>query len=163
MIPPPPVSPEQAVDKLVEIDTKLIGTAFDKASGYTNFVLAAGYAAFFGLWAATKPYLGKTAGQLAAIFVLASATCFVFFEVYKMWKTAADLETRRARLVEKIRGKSLSEVLAEYQRIDREEKEDLFPFIPTWRVCLLFTVVTALLGIGILMASLVHALFTGAA
>lgn len=154
---------EEAVEKLTEIEVKLLATSFEKGSAYTNLVVAAGYATFFGLWTLTKSYLPKTAALWAALLMLASATTFVVFEVYKMYTSGSTIQSRYDKLRQRIAGKPLSEVLAEYQEADLDAKKTALTFIPLWRICLGVTVATALSAVAILASVYVIAIFNGAA
>lgn len=64
---------------------------YQNAMQYTNLVIVAGYAGFFGLWQITKdvlkPWEIRTTGALMAI----SLFCFIAFEIYKMIIVAVHL------------------------------------------------------------------------
>src|SRR5688572_20847673 len=80
-----------AGEKIIETQIKIITASYDKAAAYTNLIVVAGYAAFFGLWTLTKPYLPRELALWAALLMLLSAATFVVFEVYKMNVTSRDL------------------------------------------------------------------------
>jgi hypothetical protein len=51
---------KDVAEKIIEAQIKIITASYDRAVAYTNVIVVAGYAAFFGLWTLTKPYLCKT-------------------------------------------------------------------------------------------------------
>lgn len=152
-----------AAEKLAEWDTKLLTAMHEKGAAYTNLVIAAGYAMFFGLWTIAKPFLSKAATQWAALLMLSSATVFVLFEIYKMYKTSEDLHARQLRLKQMIQGKQPVEILEMYERTSLEAQRAALDLIPIWRVALGVTAVTGVAAVGILAAALVIGLFKGAA
>lgn len=152
-----------AVEKLIEFDTKLVATAHEKAGLYINLVIAAGYATFFGLWAITKPFLSKTLTQWAVLLMLASATFFVVFEIYKMYRTTQDLNARHLRLKQMIEGKQPVEILNMYERTSLETQRAALELIPIWRIALGVTATTGLAAVGILGIALVMGVLKGAA
>ncbi|WP_171165069.1 hypothetical protein [Usitatibacter palustris] len=162
----PWVDPEllqrEAVEKLVEIETKLVSAIYDKAVAYTNLVVAAGYAAFFGLWAITKPYASPGLLQWAALLMLASAATFVIFEIYKMWRTTQDLNSRYFRLGQMIEGKSAVELLAMYRRTGLEAQQSALALVPKWRIALGVSATTGLAAVLLLGAALLIGVFKGA-
>ncbi len=100
-------------EKIVETQIKIVTASCDKAVAYTNVIVVAGYAGFFGLWTLTKAYLSKCQALWAALFMLVSAATFVFFEVYKMTFTTRSLARQTRTLSERVKNKAATEVLAE--------------------------------------------------
>jgi hypothetical protein len=153
----------EMVEKIIENQIKIITASYDKATAYTNLIVVAGYAAFFGLWTLTKAYLTKPLAMWAALLMLSSAATFVFFEVYKMFFTSRSLVSKYIGLSDRIKGKPLGQVLTELQKIDSEAKAEALRFLPAWRVSLLVAVITGLGGVGLLLYAFAHALLSGAA
>jgi hypothetical protein len=150
-------------EKIIETQIKIITASYDKAVAYTNVIVVAGYAAFFGLWTLTKPHLSKPQALWAALFMCVSAATFVFFEVYKMAFTAQSLHSKYLTLSERLKGNTAQEVLAELQKLEDEGKKAALRFLPVWRICLLISVVTGLVGVGILAFAFVYALLCSVA
>ncbi|MCC7387307.1 MAG: hypothetical protein IT431_00920 [Phycisphaerales bacterium] len=63
---------------------ELINRQFDRASAYANLIIAAGYAAFFVAWSSLQPSDQPRLHAAAALAILASATGFLGWEVFKM-------------------------------------------------------------------------------
>lgn len=77
---------EQArtAQEVVDTQVKIITATFDKSVAYTNIMIAAGYAGYFGLWQFTKDLLSKQQALWSALLVLVSLVSFILFEVAQM-------------------------------------------------------------------------------
>ncbi|HMJ50395.1 MAG TPA: hypothetical protein VK440_07510 [Burkholderiales bacterium] len=150
-----PEQPPNLNNDIIERQIKIVSAMYDKAVAYTNVIVIAGYAGFFGLWALTKQYLTSTQARLAALFMLASICAFVFFEVYKMVVSTREL-LYRAKMFNDPLVKNdpiiFSEKLREYEQ---NEKRHNVSFIWIWRIQIIIAVATALIAIGILGFSFV--------
>ena len=69
--------------EIFEAQSKLYGVLYDKATAYTNLLMGAGFAAYFGVWSLVRQSLTKRQVLLAAILMLLSLASFVFFELWK--------------------------------------------------------------------------------
>jgi hypothetical protein len=154
---------KDTAEKIIDTQIKIITASYDKATSYTNVIILAGYASFFGLWSITKVYLSRELTLAAAILMCASAGTFVFFEVYKMSFVSHNFTKKYLAMTEQLNGKPLPDILADIQKLEAESRRDALKFLPVWRVCLLVAVITGLGGIGTLFYSLIVALFHGVA
>ncbi len=149
---------EKAERDLVDREIKVLSASFDKAVAYTNIVVIAGYGGFFGLWSLTKGYLTATEARYAALSMLASASIFVGFEVFKMIGATFMLR-KRAEILQDPKAKTDREELA--KRLDDHEKkfESWNVYVMrAWWIQVIGAVMPALLGVGILYSSLVRGL-----
>lgn len=151
----------EQVDTMVELQTKIVTTSYDKATAYTNVIIVAGYAAFFGLWTLTKTYVSKPLAIWAALLMCISAGTFVFFEIYKMVFIGNQLNRQILTLGERIKNKSATEVLKELQDLESYSKRAALRFQPVWRVVLLLAVATGLGAFLVLSGSFIYALLSG--
>lgn len=154
---------KETAEKIIDTQIKIVTAAYDKATAYTNFIIVAGYAAFFGLWSITKIYLSHDQVLWAALLMCMSAGTFVFFEVYKMAFVSHSFSKKYLALIEQAKGKPLQEILEDINRLEAESRRYALTFLPAWRVFLLVAVVTGLGGVGTLFYALIVALFNGAA
>lgn len=86
------------IREIMDAQLKLYGSLHEKAVAYTALLIGSGFAAFFGLWSATRSYLTKNESLLAALLVLVSLGTFVAFEIYKSFVTSL-AHQRRARVM----------------------------------------------------------------
>lgn len=75
---------ERIAQAAIEAQVKVLSATFDKSAAYTNLIILAAYAGFFGLWQLTKDYLTKELALWSALLMLVSVVIFVAFEVIKM-------------------------------------------------------------------------------
>lgn len=85
---------KKAVDELANYQVKILTASYDKQKAYTNLIIIAGYAGFFGLWQITKLYLSINQAIWAALFMLASVTIFVIWEVIRAFLLSRRLNIR---------------------------------------------------------------------
>ncbi len=149
---------EKDAEELVETQIKVLSATFDKAIQYTNLVVVAGYGGFFGLWALTKQYLIATEARSAALWMLASGTMFVGFEIFKMvgtglmfMKWAKRFQDPKVKVDSKEIDKKLIEQRKEFDRWNTS-------LIRAWWIQMVGAVVTALIGLGVLYVSLIRGL-----
>ena len=67
----------------LEVQKELLSSMYSQANAYTNLILGAGYAGFFGVWTFTRDQLNASQVFWSAILVTISLVSFVAFEVYK--------------------------------------------------------------------------------
>lgn len=149
-------------EKIIETQIKIVTASYEKAVAYTNVIVIAGYAAFFGLWTLTKDYISKDQALWAALLMSVSAATFVFFQVYQMVFTAQSLNSKYLSLDERLKGKTAEAILTELKSLDEEAKRAVLRLLPIWRIHLLIAVSTGLVGIGVLAYAFIAALFSGA-
>ena len=76
---------------LYEAQKDLLESTFSKAMAYTNTVILAGYASFFGIWNFTKPQLTNNQILWSAVLMSVSLIAFVLFEIYGMFYRSKSL------------------------------------------------------------------------
>lgn len=152
---------QERVDKIVETQTKIVTVSYDKAAAYTNIIIVAGYATFFGLWSLTKGYVSKPLALWAALLMSISVVAFVLFEVYKMFWVGRAINEQVLTLGERIKDKSPDVALAEFQKLQAEMNRMVRQQIPIWRITLLIAVPTGFGAIGVLGYSFINSLFFG--
>ncbi|EJC6960356.1 hypothetical protein MX910_004386 [Vibrio vulnificus] len=84
---------KMAANALVEAQIKILTASYDKMAAYTNLVVVAGYATFFGLWNLTKDILSPDQKLWSALLIAISASVFVIFEVTKNYFHSRNRET----------------------------------------------------------------------
>lgn len=72
------------LEKEFEMLKETYSTAWSSAVAYTNFVIVAGYAGYFGLISMTKDYISPVSLVLSSLLLLISMTVFVFNEIFKV-------------------------------------------------------------------------------
>ncbi len=85
---------QQVAKEIVDTQVKIVAALYDKSIAYTNLIIIAGYASFFGMWAFTKQYLSPKQVLWSALIMSVSIVTFVFFEVIKMTTTSRSLLAR---------------------------------------------------------------------
>lgn len=86
----------QQLDGIKEILTHTYG----KAQTYTNIVTAAGYAAFFSMWASIRNDLPRQVMLLAGLLMTVSVSLFVIAEIHKMATSASYFKSLHQKLAE---------------------------------------------------------------
>jgi hypothetical protein len=74
--------------RFLEEQRRHVGETYKHATGYTNVVVLAGYAAFFALWTTSRQYLHPQLGSLAALLMTISCSAFVLWQVLTMIRHA---------------------------------------------------------------------------
>jgi hypothetical protein len=84
--------------EIVDAQIKVFSAVYEKARTYTNLVIVAGYAGFFGLWSLTREYLAPRSALIAAALMGISIAGFVFFEIAQMIFTTI-VSQRKAKVL----------------------------------------------------------------
>lgn len=151
---------KQAADEIVEVQIRVVSGTFDKLVTYTNLLVLAGYATFFGLWQVTKEMIDPRLSMLAAFFTAVSASVFVLFEVFRGYIHSLSL----VKLDQIILGAAatdaqrLTQAIGEHSKAERVMNARI---LPVWRVIFLVTVLTGVAGIGILLWAFLSHLLDG--
>jgi len=140
----------------------LVTSQYEKATAYSNLVMMAGYAGYFGLWHLTKELVTARQSALSALFMLASLTAFVLFEVGKMCLTSTVLFTQIGQLNDPA-CRADPRVLAERVALTEAKLKRLSPcFTGLWAISVAVSVVTGLIGSGVLFYALTASLWRAA-
>lgn len=120
-------------------------TEVESLSKYNSIVVGVGYAGFFGLWAMVREQqpAAPQLHALAALFVAASLTAFVFWEVFTMWARTAEFAFAKP-------GQSKQSVAWRIGHWINERQLAIWP----WQFG--FTLVTGLAGMGLLVWSMIR-------
>lgn len=156
--PAPPEKGASDVEAITEAQIKLLSAAYDKAIAYTNIVILAGYASFFGLWNLTKDYLGKKPMVWAALLMLLSVAAFVLFEAWKMFYSSRQLIELSRLFLDHDNQQSTERLGAAITRHNALERGRTIRFGRAWQATVLFTVITGLLAAAILAWAFIRSL-----
>lgn len=144
-------------DAFLDFQIKLIAATFDKAVGYTNIVMIAGYASFFGIWSMVKD-LNRPANKLAVLLMLVSVTIFVAFEFVKMAWLGRQHVRRQRIAAAGLAGLDPGEMRDRFTRLDIDLQAESGKFARFWLITVLPAALTALAGIAMLTTDLILAL-----
>jgi hypothetical protein len=138
---------------LFEAQKELLSSTFGQAQTYTNVVLAAGYAGYFGVWSFVRNDLGRATMFASALLITISLGAFVLWEVIGMYMRNSVL----IRLASVVADEEQFAVrLAAYKK---ERQDQNIRLIPVWKVVLAITVLTAVVAYFILLSAFVHGLW----
>lgn len=152
---------EQArqAEAAIELQIKVLSATFDRSSAYTNVIILAAYAGFFGLWQLTKDSISQPLAMWAALLMLISVVSFVFFEVVKMaliqhnfLGAAKALKSPEVRASPQALQKAFAELEAVHERVH-------FHFMRFWIIVLVITVSTGMAAATLLGYAFVRSLF----
>lgn len=132
-----PQSDAELLERAVEVHAKL----FDRASAYTRGVVAVGYAAILGAWGFAKGWMPAAAHALAGLLLIVSVLVFVLWEVY----VNVALGLHYASLGERLAGDPAAAPRLVVELENKWARGNARRFA-AWKLCLIATVVTGLLG-----------------
>ncbi|MBW8000854.1 MAG: hypothetical protein FVQ80_02375 [Planctomycetes bacterium] len=146
---------QKKIDEMYASQIKLASAIYDKANAYTNLVIMAGYAGFFGLWTITKDNLTPKQVLLSALFLLISGICFVLFETVKMIVNASFMLSKNCALKKLSNVESVDDFLNVMDEHDKTIQSRNVKFTWFWIFSLIFIVPTGLIGVSILVYSFI--------
>lgn len=135
---------------VIESQVKVLSATFDKSAAYTNLIVLAAYAGFFGLWQLTRDYLPKTLGLWSALLMLISVTVFVIFEVVKMVVIQHNVFERAKTLRSPEVQADVAKLLKALGDLDQVHEKVLFHFMRFWVVALVLTISTGMAAASLL-------------
>jgi len=134
----------------IETKIKVLSAIYDKASAYTNLMIVAAYAGFFGLWQLAKDTLPKDLARWSALLMLISVVIFVAVEVIKMvmvqhsvFSQASTLNTPEVRQSPEALNKAFAKIGAAHEQVN-------FYFRKLWVVALILTILSGMSAASIL-------------
>ncbi|WP_139329087.1 hypothetical protein [Aeromonas hydrophila] len=74
----------EQIDRYVDGLKGLYSSLWSSAAAYTNLIVIAGYAGFFGLISLVKEHVAPFGILLSSFFIALSLAIFVIYEIYKM-------------------------------------------------------------------------------
>jgi hypothetical protein len=146
-------------EAVIDAHLKIISAAYDKAVAYTNLIIIAGYATYFGLWQITKGYLTKRQALCSALFMLTSVVCFVMFEVWKGYFSSRSLFELSHIMNDPANQASGTRLLAAFDQHNSVERRRVVRFGRVWHVVMALTVLCGLAGEGVLAWAFLVSLF----
>jgi hypothetical protein len=141
---------KRQAEELIEAQTKVVSAAYDKAAAYTNLIILAAYAGFFGLWQLAREYITQEQALWAALSMLVSVAVFVLFEVWKMYLSSRSLLGLTRILTSPQNQKSIRRLVGEIEKHGSQERQRIVSLGYVWHVVLGLTVASGLLGVGVL-------------
>ena len=143
--------------KKEELDSqiKFASELYDKSRAYTNLIITAGYAGYFGLWSVTKDNLTPKQVLWSALFMVISLCSFVFFEVYKMTLNSYFIISNNSALNKLSNAKDRDEYTKIKNERDRNIRLKNIKFTHFWVFALFIIIPTAIFGVSILMYSFI--------
>lgn len=149
---------KRQIDLAIDIQVRIIASAYEKANAYTNLMIIAGYAGFFALWQMTNTYLGKKQTFFSALLMLLSIMIFVLFEIYKA-HFSSGLLRRYQQTVQDKENRSSPEILVEkMNQFEAVERNAALRFVRLWQFTFWATTITGVAAGLILAAAFVHRL-----
>lgn len=150
----------ELADRLVDAQTRILTSAYSSAMAYTNLIILAAYAGFFGLWKLSEPYISGDLARTSALCMTLSVTVFVLFEVWKMYYSSRNLLQLNRIITDPELQKDGSKLLKKLNEFNTQERSRALVFGYVWHFCLFATVLTGLVAVGTLMGAFVHGLWT---
>jgi hypothetical protein len=142
-----------AEQSLFEAQKELLSSTFGQAQTYTNVVIAAGYAGYFGVWSFVTNDLGRRTMFTSALLITISLGAFVLWKVIGMYMRNSVL----IRLASVVAGEEQFAVRLVVYKKERQDQN--IKLIPVWKVLLTVTVLTAVAAYFILLSAFVHGLW----
>ena len=149
---------QQIVDKMVDNQIKIFAALYDKAITYTQLIVIAGYASFFGIWSFVKDYVSSKCVLWSALFMSISVIIFVFFEVCKMVYNGWFLLKRDTTLKNVQTMNDPQKVLDALGKYDKQVQRTTITWGKFWCWTMVPTVVFALIAIAISLLGFLLAL-----
>ena len=152
---------QEAVDRIVDQQIKIFAALYDKAITYTQLIVVAGYASFFGIWSFVKEYVSSKCVLWSAVFMSISVIIFVFFEVCKMVYNSWFLLKRDTTLKNIQTMNEPQKVLDALGQHDKQVQRTAIMWGKFWCWTIVPTVVFAVIAIAISLIGFLLALLAG--
>ena len=141
---------QRQADAIIETQIKILTVTYDKAVAYTNLIVLAAYAGFFGLWQITKEYIPKNLALWSALLILISVVTFVAFEIITMVYVHHNVQTTVAALKDPEVRKNPQSVNNALIEISLVHERVTFHLMRVWAMALVLTISTGMAGSGLL-------------
>ena len=141
-------------DKRIEDMIKIVSALYDKAAAYANLIMAAGYAAFFAVWANMKALMSPAQMRISALAMTVSLIIFVSWELTKMIRTSLSLKKQLD--LANSEGEEFAKKFAEHQK---EQRAVNVKFLAVWPYVLGAAIVPAVIAAGVLLYAFIGGLF----
>lgn len=146
---------KEAMSIYIDASAKVTADNIEKNKHYTQIIMTAGYASFFGLWSISSDYLSDFTRLLAITFISISAAVFVIHECFKMYAENVEL-LRRSELLTKAKLQDeYEEINSSVRKIHAQNTYTVLYTHKFWSISFFTSLITGVLGIGLLMFSYV--------
>jgi len=153
-------SPDRKIaEEIVEANIKIISASYDKMIAYTNLIIIAGYASFFGLWQITKDKLGNSQSIWAALLIAISISVFVLFEVTKTFFNSRCLLKHNKIITNPKIASSAEALKSAFDQHNQTINRQVVSWGYWWTISWIITVITGIAAIGFLLWSFIQYLF----
>lgn len=146
---------QEQKEEIINSQIKLASAIYEKAITYTNLIIMAGYAGFFGLWSVTKDKLTPKRVFWSALFMVISLCSFVFFEVAKMIFTSCFMLSRNSAIKKLPNAQNIESIINLLREHDKTTESRNVKFAVFWVIANIIIIPTAILGASILMYSFI--------
>ncbi len=143
-------------EELIDTQIKIASAIYDKSINYTNLIIMAGYAGFFGLWSSTKNFLTPKQVFWSVLFMIISISVFVFFEVGKMIFNSCYMLSESSALNKISGAKKIEEIISLFKEHEKYIKSNQVKFIRFWIIANIVIIPTAIFGTSVLMYSFIE-------
>lgn len=135
------------IEKHFELLGKTYSEAWSSATVYTNFVMIAGYAGYFGLISITKDYVSPVCIIISSLFLSISLAVFVFHEIFKVMLNTLHCSSK-VRDAENKNINGLRSVILDQDKCNSRGHR-------VWLWCFIFSVLFGLLAVIVLLYSII--------
>lgn len=150
---------KEAMSIYIDATAKVTADNIEKNKHYTQIIMTAGYATFFGLWSISGDYLPDFVKLLAITFIAISAAVFVIHECLKMYAENAELLIRSELLMKAKLQDDYEKINDSVKRIHVQNTYTVLYTHKFWSICFFISIITGVIGIGLLMSSYVISLW----
>ena len=147
-------------DDFIDANIKLVSAMHEKSKAYTNLIMIAGYASFFGIWSLTKDHLSAKEELWSALLMSISILTFVLFEVFIMYISGRQVLAWSAALRDpQVQGKP-DAIMEQMQNYEKRSQRTIVQLSHAWYVNLVIAVFTGLTALGILFYAFIRGIIT---
>jgi hypothetical protein len=147
------------VERVINHQIRITEKTYDRAVAYTNLVIVAGYAGFFGLWQITKDYLCPREVVWAALFMSTSIFIFVIFEVAKTYYVSRRIKKIASVIFDTEAKKNIQTLKAAYDKFEIEESKENIIWYRFWIWTFTLTLIFGVLGFLVLGSAFISRLW----
>ena len=151
---------DEDLSKLETFFVNIQAKAFSQAISFSNVVIGAGYAGALALWSVVKGQLDPTASNWVVISLALSMITFIAWNVFQMiW-----FATERLAYHTHLKGQSGTALIDKYNQVEQATQRRLFKYyLPIWVHVVVVCIVTAVIGIGVLLVNCAQTVLTDSA
>jgi len=125
---------------------------------YTQIIITAGYATYFGLWSISKPLLNNQTTKWSLLLLLISALSFICFEVFKVATEGYSLNFKNKALLKAITEDDLDSKIEKVNKAYRYDNCMALWIHRFWHISFPISVITGLLAISFIAYGLFSSL-----